>query len=169
MAKQIINIGTENAGNGDSYRNAFDKAKQNFDDLYEASNVTGTATFTKPATWVASPTVPVTTTIQLSTAGAVSGAVAAVYFKGTSLAFSGGTVVVQSGSIVANELCLVWIVYDKASNSFHVNVQSGATGSVPTPTVDVPDAPTALILTEGNTAVSVPDAPTALILTEGTV
>jgi hypothetical protein len=39
MSKQIINLGNENAGNGDPLRIAFSKINSNFDELYATLSV----------------------------------------------------------------------------------------------------------------------------------
>ncbi len=103
----------------------------------ESSNATVTAVFDNIlGTWVNTPSSAGSGNIALSTAGAVNGGVAAVYYKGDVLdenSFTGGTVTIMSGQNVDDELCLVWIVYDKGNNAFHVNIQTGFTGSTPPP------------------------------------
>ena len=157
MAKQLINIGNAaNDNTGDTIRVGFSKVNSNLNELYDAKATTGAAKFTTPAgTFCASPTVPVTTTINLDTSDAVNGGVCGVYFKGTNLAFSGGTVVIQTGEIVDNELCLVWLVYDKTNNCFIANVQGGATGSTPTPGISF-TAPTITVTDPGGISFTAP-------------
>lgn len=164
MAKQIINIGTvANDNTGDSLRAGASKINSNFTQLFDSAVSATTATFKTPAgTWVGTPLNPLTSVITLSTTEAVNGGIAAVYYKGASEpTFSGGTVVLKSGTIVENELCLVWIIYDKTNNSFHVNIQSGATGSTPpgnTPTATAP------VITVTNPVAGTPSA-TAPVIT----
>jgi len=113
----------------------------------KSKDTTGTATFTTIAgTWVNTPTVPATS-ITVSATGAVNGGVAAVYYKGavlTSGSITGGTVVLFSGTNTLDELCIVFIIYDKINNVYSVNIQSGATGATPgisftAPTITVTD------------------------------
>lgn len=96
-------------------------------------------------TWVGEPEDPITTNnIALNTDDAVNGAVCAIYYKGNVLYktnFTGKTVTILSGENVANELCIVWIVYDKKVNGFYVNIQTGFTGDFPTPDSSDPIAP----------------------------
>lgn len=117
----------------------------------EAGNTTINAVFHNIyGEWINSPSDPVTSTINFDLAGSVNGGIASVYFKGSSLNFTGGTVVIKSGTFIANELILVWIIYDKGSGGFHVNIQTGFTGNLPDPPVaGTPSAPISLILTEG--------------------
>ena len=134
-------------------------------------NSTGDAKFNHPGgTWGDDPNVPLTTAnINLSLTGALNAGTTCIYYKGNVLGksnFTGGTVVFLNGVNVLNELCAVWIIYDKNSGAFHVNITKGYTGDLPPSTV--PDAPTVLTLTEGVISTT-PDAPTALTLTEGTI
>ena len=143
-------------------------------DLVANKATTGEPKLDSLAEWANSPDTPHTTTISLASAVA-NGGNAAIYYKGAVLtkdSFTGATPLFFSGQNTLNELCLVFIIHDPVNNKFSVNIQTGYTGATtPTPTVDVPDAPTALTLTEGDTTppvVNTPDAPTSLILTEGT-
>ena len=139
-------------------------------DLVQSSNEVTVITFKNIfGTWINTPSSPiVSSTLPLDTTQSVNGAVTAVYYKGNVLdktKFTGGTIVILNGVNVLDELCLVWLVYDKDSDAFHVNIQTGFTGDLPA--VDVPDAPTSLVLTEGVS--TTPNAPTVLTLTEGTI
>jgi hypothetical protein len=127
----------------------------------KSSTATGTATFTTIAgTWINTPSSPASS-IVVSSAGAVNGGIAAVYYSGAVLtagSISGGSVVLFSGTNVLNELCLVFIIYDKTNNVYSVNIQVGATGGIgisfTAPTITVTDgisftAPT-ITVTDGS-------------------
>lgn len=104
----------------------------------EAGNTTTNAVFHNiNGEWINTPADPITGVINFDTTHAVNGGLAAVYFNGSSLIFSGGTVIIQSGEFVPNELILVWIIYDKGSNGFQVSIQSGFTGNIPIPPDDI--------------------------------
>lgn len=112
----------------------------------QATNKTGTATFLNPVgTWVGTPSVPITGTITLDETGALDGYTAAVYFVGTEVLFTGGVVVLQSGILVENELCIVWIIYNAQNNAFIVNIQNGATGVIPPPDPSDETAPVIIV------------------------
>ena len=99
------------------------------------NRVTGTVTFTKKEQWVGSPSSPLSS-ITVSSTGGLDGATAAVYYSGAVLtdeSISGGTVVMFQGTNVLDELCIVFIIYDKLNNCYHVNIMGGATGETPTP------------------------------------
>jgi hypothetical protein len=50
MAKQLINLGTPNGGNGDTVRVAFSKINNNFNELYTSIDLNNIATNVRPAT-----------------------------------------------------------------------------------------------------------------------
>ena len=108
------------------------------------NRVTGTVTFTKKEQWVGSPSSPLSG-ITVSNSGALDGATAAIYYSGavlTDASISGGTVVMFQGENILNELCVVFIIYDKLNNCYHVNIMGGATGAIPTPPTVSFTAPT---------------------------
>jgi hypothetical protein len=119
-----------------------------------SANSSGATDFSKAmGTFINTPTSPWTSgTIPLSTTGAVRGGTCAIWYKGpvlTSSSFTGGSVVLFTGTNTADELCLVFIMYDKTNNSFTVNLQAGSTGVTPpsasatAPTITVTDVGTA--------------------------
>lgn len=112
-----------------------------------SANTTGATNFSKVSgTFVNSPGTPWTSgTIPLNKTGAVKGGTCAVWYSGPKLtadSFTGGTVVLISGSNPVDELCLVFIMYDKTNGSFTVNIQDGATGNSGEPTTPTATAPT---------------------------
>ncbi len=195
MARKNIDIGSGyDTNDGDKLRDGGYYINQNFIEIYDAENTTGSARFSSPAgNWGGSPASPLqTATIDLSLTGALNAGTACVYYKGNVLtkdSFIGGTVV-SFPTVAQNRedvLCFVWIIYDKGSGAFHVNIQDTWTGDIPdVPTVTenaptnlvltlgdidggvVENAPTNLQLTEGTTVVT-ENAPTNINLTEGTV
>lgn len=136
MIKEIINIGTSaNSGDGDPDRVAWEKTKNNIDNLFDAKSITGDAKFDSPVgNFGESPTTPRTVaSIPLNKTNALSAGTCGIYFKGAVLNknnFSGGSIVLFSGVNTINELCLIWIIYDKPNNCFHVNIQTGFTGDL---------------------------------------
>jgi hypothetical protein len=101
-----------------------------------SANDSGATDFTKAmGTFINSPSTPWTSgTIPLNTTGAVRGGMCAVWYEGpvlSSSSFTGGSVVLITGENTLNELCLVFIMYDKTNNSFVVNIQGGTTGVTP--------------------------------------
>lgn len=98
----------------------------------ESDNSTVEAVFYNAlGVWVNTPETPGTGAIAINLAGSVNGGTSAVYLKASSLSITGGTIVIQSGTFIPNELCLIFIVYDKGSNGFHVNIMTGFTGNLP--------------------------------------
>lgn len=95
----------------------------------ESTNATITAIFNNVyGTWINTPNIPGSGNIVLDLTNAVNGGMAALYYKGALIdenTFTGGTIVILSGTNILNELCLVLILYDKESNGFMVNIQSG--------------------------------------------
>ena len=101
-----------------------------------SSNITSSTSFVKGVgVYVNSPDSPWTSgTIPLTTTGAVKGGICSIWYKGpvlTKSSFTGGTIVMFSGTNVLNELCRVFIDYDKDNNAFGVNIQTGFTGDIP--------------------------------------
>jgi hypothetical protein len=114
-----------------------------------SANDSGATDFTKAmGTFINSPSTPWTSgTIPLNTTGAVRGGMCAVWYEGpvlSSSSFTGGSVVLITGENTLNELCLVFIMYDRTNAAFTVNIQGGATGTTPgasatAPTITVTD------------------------------
>jgi len=122
-------------------KDSFDKSNENFEELYDAENTTGSARFSNPAgNWGDSPATPLqTATIDLSLTGALNAGTACVYYSGNVLTKDSflplGSVTFFSGLNRFNVLCAVWITYDKGSGAFHVNVRDDFTGDYPTPPI----------------------------------
>ncbi len=137
MAKQVINIGTNpNDGTGEPMRVGGDKINQNFDQLFDSGSKVDVTSFEKVGgDYVNSPSSPWTlSTIPLILTNAVNGGISSIWYKGpvlTKASFTGGTIVMFSGVNVLNELCRVFIDYDKANLAFSVNIQTGFTGDLP--------------------------------------
>jgi len=118
----------------------------------EAINTTVVSFSEINGVWVNSPVNPIiTNTLTLDVTNAKSGSVASVYYKGNVLdktKILGGTIVSFNGVNVLNELCFIWISYDKINSSFHVNIQTGFTGDMPAiggetaPIITITDIPT---------------------------
>jgi len=113
-----------------------------------SDNIIGITDFSKATGYyVDSPTIPYTgDTILLNKAQSVKGGIVAIWYKGNVLdktKFTNGTIVIFSGVNVLNELCLVMVMYDKLSNGFSVNIQTGFTGDLPTPDI----APAQMLIT----------------------
>ena len=116
---------------------------ENFD-LIDGQRITGIVTFDRLITWVASATTPHTTNIILDTTDSVDGSTACVYYSGPVLSrtnFTGGTIRIFSGENTEDVLCLVWIVYNKHANEFHVNIQTEGGGTPPDPGTPTATAP----------------------------
>lgn len=101
-----------------------------------SSNVIDVTDFTKATgAYVNSPTDPWRVgTIPLIETNSVRGGISGIWYKGPKLtkdSFTGGTVVMFSGSNVVDNLCRVFIDYDKTSKAYSVNIQLGFTGDVP--------------------------------------
>lgn len=126
----------------------FVKDELSMADSGEAGNTTVTAKFTNiNGNWVNTPSTPGSGNIILDLTNSKNGAVCALYYLGSVInktIFIGGVIVFLSGINRLNELCLVFIIYDKGSNSFSVNILDGATGDLPAPS----DAPAQMEITE---------------------
>lgn len=101
-----------------------------------SGNVVDVTDFSKaPGTYINSPNQPWTSgTIPLDTTGSVRGGIAAIWYKGpvlTKASFTGGVVTMFSGVNALDQLCRVFIDYDKDSDCFGINIQTGFTGDLP--------------------------------------
>lgn len=112
----------------------------------ESGNANVTAVFNNiNGTYINGPNTPGTGNIILDVTNAVNGGACAVYYDGPAISkdtFLNGIIVLLSGANIVNELCLVFIMFDKQSNSFTVNIQAGATGDLP-----ATDAPAQMTIT----------------------
>jgi len=101
-----------------------------------SDNLMGVTSFNKATgSYINDPNVPYTASvIPLDTTISVRGGISAIWYKGgvlTKSSFTNGIIVMFSGVNIANELCRVFIDYDKTNNSFSVNIQTGFTGDLP--------------------------------------
>lgn len=106
-----------------------------------SSNVSGTTDFTKATgVYINSPNNPwMSGSIPLTLSNSVKGGIACIYYKGPVLtkdSFTGGVITMFAGVNVVNELCRVFIDYDKTNGCFGVNIQTGFTGDLPSGTTE---------------------------------
>ena len=131
MSEQIINIGSAaNDGTGDTYRVAHEKAKNNFNELYNSGDLTGSAVFKKPnGDFIGSDIAPLTGAIPIDLTAAINGGFCGIYYSGpviNSLSyFTGATKVFLSGVNVLDELCIIWLVYNKTNDLIIATIQTG--------------------------------------------
>lgn len=82
-------------------------------------------------TWIGSTSSP-KTSITFDLTNAVNGAVSVVYYKAETLDIQhNGTLIINKSLFSADELCVVWLIYDKGSNTIHVNVQKDVANIIP--------------------------------------
>jgi len=101
-----------------------------------SDNLTGITSFNKATgSYIDSPLFPYTSgTIPLDITKSVRGGISSIWYKGgvlTKADFTGGVIVMFTGINVLDELCRVFIDYDKTNNAFSVNIQTGFTGDLP--------------------------------------
>ena len=146
-------------------------AKEVGDDIV-GLNITGDPKFDQPGgNFVNSPTAPTTSTpIPLTLAGTLNAGIAVVYYKGAILtkdSFSPVPISFVNEGQVADELCFIYITYDKGANAFFVNIQNTYTGVIPIPPADIENPPSNMVLSlEDNGGAIVENSPTNLVLTE---
>ena len=149
--------------------NAYEGGLEFIEVATEANNVLNEFTFENPiGLFINTPDNPVTSTnIILDSTKAVNGGVVQIYYKSTSLLTKDSFIVNEQDKVisfnsnqVADELCFIWIVYDKGNKVFHVNVQAGYTGATP-PTGNQPP-PTLTI--DSATVIVINDAPPQLVI-----
>lgn len=102
----------------------------------EASNTTIIQFSNIYGGFINSPSVPIVTdTITFDLTNAKNGGVIEAYYSGNILtkdSFLGGTIVSFSNPAQAlNQLCFIWISYDKGNNAFFVNIRADWTGEIP--------------------------------------
>ena len=100
----------------------------------EAQNTTTVSFNNIYGGFINSPASPITTsTITFDLTSAKNGGVVEAYYEGNILtkdSFIGGTIIsFSNGGQVANELCFIWVVYDKGNNVFFVNIKADWTGA----------------------------------------
>jgi len=121
-----------------------DVTSDNIIDITKFNKATGNYVNSPLSPWTSS-------TIPLVLTNAVNGGISSIWYKGavlTKSSFTGGTIVMFSGVNVLNELCRVFIDYDKINSAFSVNIQTGFTGDMPpiggetAPIITITDIPT---------------------------
>ena len=135
-----------------------------------SKSVTGVTDFERSSgAYVSSPTSPITSgPIPLVKTNSVNGAFSVIWYKGAVLSytdFTGGDVKIFNGVNVANELCRIFVDYDKGNNVFSVGIQTGDTGITPATNT----APSTLTITEAIVTGAVNTAPDTLTITEAVV
>lgn len=102
----------------------------------DSGNVNDATDFTKATgVYVNAPNSPwISPTIPLILTDAINGGITSIWYKGSVLTkanFTGGVVTMFSGVNILDELCRIFIDYDRENGCFGINIQTGFTGDLP--------------------------------------